>query len=127
RTIAYLAADWDGSGPWLYSLDVDRRVPHRLEAGLDRYASLAASADGRRLVATRARPQGSLWRLSLDATPVDAAGAVPIPLTTGRGFAPRFGVGGLLYVSSKGTGDGIWKLVDGAASELWSAPDARIV
>ena len=126
-TIAYLAADWDGSGPWLYSLDVDRRVPHRLEAGLDRYVSLAASADGRRLVATRARPQGSLWRLPLDATPVDAAGAVPIPLTTGRGFAPRFGAGGLLYVSSKGTGDGIWKLADGAASELWSAPDARIV
>jgi Tol biopolymer transport system component len=127
RTIAYLAADWDGSGPWLYSLDAHRRMSHRLEAGLDRYTSLAASADGRRLAATRARPHGSLWRLPLAETPVDAAAAVPIPLTTGRGFAPRFGAGGLLYVSSKGTGDGIWKLADGAASELWSAPEARIV
>jgi Tol biopolymer transport system component len=127
RTIAYLAADWDGSGPWLYSLDLHSRHPHRLEAGLDRYTSLAASADGRRLVATRARPQGSLWRVPLAETPVDASGAVPIPLTTGRGFAPRFGAGGLIYVSSKGTGDGIWKLAGGTASELWSAPEARIV
>jgi len=37
------------------------------------------------------------------------------------------GPGYLLYVSSKGTSDGIWKLTDGAASELWSAADARII
>ncbi len=46
----YLASDPDGSGPWLYSMDVERRIPHRLTSGLDRYTSLAASADGRRLV-----------------------------------------------------------------------------
>jgi len=43
RTLMYLASDRDGSGPWLYSLDVERRVPHRVGAGLDRYTSLAAS------------------------------------------------------------------------------------
>jgi dipeptidyl aminopeptidase/acylaminoacyl peptidase len=32
-----------------------------------------------------------------------------------------------LYVSSKGASDGIWKLADGASTELWSAPDARVV
>ena len=46
----YLASDPDGSGPWLYSMDVEHRIPHRLTSGLDRYTSLAASADGRRLV-----------------------------------------------------------------------------
>ncbi len=51
RTLMYLASDPDGSGPWLYSMDVERRIPHRLTSGLDRYTSLAASADGRRLVA----------------------------------------------------------------------------
>ena len=54
RTLVYLANDPDGSGPWLYSVDVERRIPHRLASGLDRYTSLAASANGRRLVATAA-------------------------------------------------------------------------
>src|SRR4029077_12531080 len=52
RTLMYLASDPDGSGPWLCSMDTERRVPHRLTSGLDRYTSLAASADGRRLVVT---------------------------------------------------------------------------
>ena len=65
RTLMYLASDPDGSGPWLYSMDVERRIPHRLTSGLDRYTSLAASADGRRLVATRASPKRTLWRLRI--------------------------------------------------------------
>lgn len=127
RTLMYLATEPDGSGPWLHTLDVERRVPHRVGAGLDRYTSLAASADGRRLVATRGSPKGTLWRLLIADTPVDASGATPISLTTGPGFSPRLGPGYLLYVSSKGTSDGIWKLADGAATELWSAQDARII
>ncbi len=62
RTLMYLATDPDGSGPWLYSMDVERRIPHRLTSGLDRYTSLAASADGRRLVATLASPKRTIWR-----------------------------------------------------------------
>ena len=127
RTLLYLASDRDGSGPWLHSLDVERLVPHRLGAGFDRYTSLAASADGRRVVATLANPTGTLWRLHIADTPVDASAATPISLTTGRGFSPRLGPGYLLYVSSKGTSDAIWKLADGAATELWSATDARII
>jgi Tol biopolymer transport system component len=127
RTLMYLATDKDGSGPWLHSLDVEHRIPHRVGGGLDRYTSLAASADGRRIVATLANPTGTLWRLPIGDTPVDASAATPISLTTGRGFAPRLGPGYLLYVSSKGASDGIWKLADGAATELWSAPEARII
>src|SRR6476646_7943498 len=56
RTLIYLATDRDGSGPWLYGLDVDHRVPHRLSRDPNRYTSLAASADGRRLVATLTNP-----------------------------------------------------------------------
>jgi Tol biopolymer transport system component len=127
RTLMYLASDGDGAGPWLHTMDVERRVPHRVGGGLDRYTSLAASADGRRLVATRANPKGTLWRMLVADTAVDASAATPISLTTGRGFSPRLGPGYLLYVSSKGTSDGIWKLADGAATELWSAPETRIV
>ena len=99
----------------------------RLDTGLDRYSSLAASADGRRLVATLARPRGTLWRVAVGGAPVDASVASHVSLTTGTGVAPRLGPGYLLYVSSKGTSDGIWKLTEGAATELWSAPEARIV
>ena len=125
RTLLYLASDRDGAGPWLHSLDVTRGVPHRVSVGLERYSSLAASADGRRLVATLANPKGTLWRLPLDDAPAGAPAAISLP--TGRGFSPRLGPGYLVYVSSKGTGDGIWKLVNDAATELWSAPDARII
>ncbi|HMI54332.1 MAG TPA: hypothetical protein VK525_22685, partial [Candidatus Saccharimonadales bacterium] len=52
RTLLYLARDSDGAGPWLYGMDIERRIPHRLSSGLDRYSSLAVSADGRRLLFT---------------------------------------------------------------------------
>ncbi len=72
RTLIYLASDADGSGPWLYSMDVERRIPHRLTSGPDRYTSLAASADGRRLVATLASRKRTLWRLPIDDSPAAA-------------------------------------------------------
>jgi Tol biopolymer transport system component len=125
RTLMYLASDPDGSGPWLYSMDVERRIPHRLTSGLDRYTSLAASADGRRLVVTLATPQRTLWRLRIADSP--AAAAAPISLTTGTGFSPRLGPDYLLYVSENGTGESIWKFANGTSSELWSGQEARVV
>ena len=70
RTLAYLASDPDGSGPWLHSLDIRRRVPHRVSFGLESYTSLAASADGQRLVATLTNRKGALWRFPIDGHPV---------------------------------------------------------
>jgi serine/threonine protein kinase len=116
RTMMYLATDDSGSGPWLYSLDVSRREANRVSSGVDRYTSLAASADGRRLVLTLASPKGSFWRVQLGDKPFDAAGAASIPLTTAGGFSPRLGPGYLLYASSKGT-----------TTEIWSAPEARVI
>ncbi len=68
-TLMYLARDNDGAGPWIHSMDVERRIPHRLTSGLDRYSSLAASADGRRLVVTRENPKRTLWRLPIADSP----------------------------------------------------------
>jgi Tol biopolymer transport system component len=127
RTLLYLASDPDGSGPWIFGLDLERRVSSRVSIGPDRYTSLAASADGRRLVATLASPKGALWRVPVSGGRADMSAAHRIPLTTGNGSSPRFGSGHLLYVSSKATGDGIWKLQGETASEVWSAPEARIV
>ncbi|HET6413789.1 MAG TPA: protein kinase, partial [Anaeromyxobacter sp.] len=127
RTLLYLASDPDGSGPSIYSLDVEEGVPHRVTSGLDRYTSLAASADGRRVVATMASPKTTLWRVPLAGTQAPISAARRIPLTTGTATSPRLGPGYLLYVSSRGASDSIWKLQGGAATELWSAAEARII
>lgn len=127
RTLVYLATDPDGFGPWIYSLDVDRRVPRRVSFGIDSFTSLAASADGRRLVATMASPKSTLWRVPLVGAQAEMKAARRISLTTGSGSSPRLGPGYLLYVSSKGASDSLWKLEGDKATELWSAPDARFV
>ena len=127
RTLLYLAADPDGGGPWLHGLDVERRVPHRLSSGVERYTSLAASADGRQLVATLASSRETLWRLPLPIAASQGVTPVRVALTTGRAFSPRLGPGFLVYGSSKSDGDTIWKLADGTGTELWSEPGARIV
>jgi Tol biopolymer transport system component len=126
RTLMYLASDPDGLGPWLYSMDVERRIPHRLASGLDRYTSLAASADGRRLVVTLASPKRTLWRLRIDDSPKEVSAPAQISLTTSTGFSPRLGPDYLLYVSATGTGESIWKLASGTATELWSGQGARV-
>ena len=128
RTLLYLASDPDGSGPWLYSLNVERRIPHRLTPGLDRYTSLAASADGRRLVATLATPKKTLWRLRIadSLAPTDVAAPARISLTTSTGSSPRLGPKYLLYVSATGTSESIWKLSGETTTELWSGRGAQV-
>jgi Tol biopolymer transport system component len=127
RTLVYLASDPDGSGPWLYSMDVERRIAHRLTFGPDRYTSLAASADGHRLVATLASSRTTLWKLWIS----DSADALSEPsrisLTTSAGFSPRLGPNYLLYESATGTSESIWKLANGAGTELWSGLRAQVV
>ena len=126
RTLMYLASDPDGSGPRLYSVDVERRIPHRLTSGLDRYTSLAASVDGRRVVATLARPKRTLWRLRIDDSSAPLSAPARISLTTSTGFSPRLGPNYLLYVSATGTSESIWKVANGTSTELWSGTGARI-
>jgi Tol biopolymer transport system component len=127
RTLLYLANDPDGSGPWLYSIDLERRIPHRISSGLDRYTSLAASADGHRLVATLATPKRTLWRLPIPGSSAETPQVTRVSIPTNTGFSPRLGPDYLLYVSTTGTSDSIRKLVNGADTELWNAQGAQIV
>ena len=127
RTLLYLASDKDGSGPWLYSIDIERRIPHRLSSGIDSYVSLAASADGRRLVATLASPKRTLWRLSLSDSSANSSALEPIALNTGTGFSPRLGPDFLLYVSSTGSTERILKMRNGSVTELWRGDQAHVI
>jgi len=65
RTLLYVAPAEDQSGPWLWALDLASKVIRRVSSGLDQYTSVAASRDGRRIVATIANPTASLWTVPI--------------------------------------------------------------
>ena len=127
RTLLYLATDTDGGGPWLYALDVDRRQTRRISYGIERYASIASSADGRRVVVTVASPRRTLWRVPIGnkLQAESAASRINLPITGVR--SPRLGPGVILYISSKPDAESIWKVADGPPTELWSTAGGRIL
>jgi Tol biopolymer transport system component len=127
HTLLYLASAPDGSGPWIYGMDIQRRVPHRLTTGVEQYTSLSASADGRHVIATASAPERTLWRVGISSTTENEAPPTRITLATGTGFGARVGPDYLLYVAAAGTGESIWKIAGSAATQLWSAGDARII
>ncbi len=127
RTLMYLAGDIDGSGPWLYSMDVERRIPHRLTFGSDGYTSLAATADGKRLVVTRANPRRTLWRLRISESGGESPAPARISLTPATAFSPRLGPDYLICVSSAGGSASIWKQANGTDRELWTGHGAQII
>jgi serine/threonine protein kinase len=122
RRLLYTATAEDGSGPWLYSVDVDRRISHRVSFGLEQYLSIAASGDGRHLVATVANPSASLWTVPLSGHVATESEVTKFSVPTPRALAPRFGADYVLYLSSKGAGNGLWKSKDGAVTELSAGP-----
>jgi serine/threonine protein kinase/Tol biopolymer transport system component len=124
RTLLYVARAKDRSGPWLWALDVASKVTRRVSSGPDQYTSVAASRDGRRIVATIANPTASLWTVPILARLAEDRDVQRYPVTTVRALAPRFGGTSLFYLSARGgTGDGLWRFHDGEASEVWKGAD----
>lgn len=127
RTLAYLVTEEDGSGPWLYVVDVERRKPRRVSHGAESYTSLSATGDGRRLVASARTQRTSLWRLPLSDRVMGAADASAIELPTIAGASPRFGRDSLLYLSPDDVTRGLWRLEGGEATQLWDGRRGRVV
>jgi Tol biopolymer transport system component len=126
RTLLYTAPRPDRSGSGLYAMDVDRRIPHAVSFGLEEYLSVAASADGRRLVATVANPTSHLWSAPITDHVVDEGGVSRFSLPAVRAAAPRFGPDQLVFLSSKGGADGLWRFQDGMATELWRGSEGMV-
>ena len=120
RTLLYVARAEDWTGPWLWALDVERAVTRRVTAGLEQFASVSVSRDGRRVVATVARPTSSLWRAPLLDRLVEEREVEPYPVPTERALAPRFGGTALFYLSlsAAGTGDGLWRVQNNQTFEV---------
>ena len=128
HTILYVARDENWGGPWLWALDIERRVTRRVSSGVQQYMSVAASADGRRVVTTVANPSAGLWRVPLrdDIALEREVQPYSLPVTIGQALAPRFGGRSLFYLSSRGTADGLWQAEGNTASGLWMNTDGAI-
>src|SRR5579872_1059077 len=122
-TVLYVARDEDGSGPWLWALNPQDKSTRRVSFGLEQYTSVAASADGRRLVATVANPSANLWSVPILDHPAGESEITPFKMPTVRALAPRFAGSSLFYLSSHGTGDGLWRYDQGRAIEIWKGAD----
>jgi Tol biopolymer transport system component/tRNA A-37 threonylcarbamoyl transferase component Bud32 len=128
RTLMYLAADDEGYGPWIHAMDVERRIPHRIFAGVEPHTSLAASADGRRLVATVSRSTAHLWRVPIADGVMDESDATRLSLPTASGLSPRMKPGYVIYRGQKAGRDGLWKVAEGGtATELWNGVNGRVI
>jgi hypothetical protein len=69
----------------------------------------------------------TLWRVPISNSPGDMAAASRIPLTTSTGLTPRLSRDYLLYASTTGAGESIWKVADQTATELWRGAGASLI
>ena len=94
RTLVYTATSDDGTGPWLYSMDLRDRIPTRLSPGVEHFLSIAASAEipgqPRRLVATVSNPSVQLWSVPL-ADGISGEESAPASSRCPRHDPPRHG------------------------------------
>ena len=131
RTLIYSATAEDGSGFWLYAMDVEQRIPHRVTFGVDQYMSVSAAIgpDGRatRLVASVANPIEELWTLPISGRMVEESDVRRFPLPVTRAVAPRFGPQYVVFLSSKGGAQSLWKTQGDDTVELWRSSEGGVM
>jgi Tol biopolymer transport system component len=128
HTLIYSATADDGSGQWLYAMDVRHRIPHRVSSGIaEQYLSVAATTDARRLVVTVAMPLASLWSVPVSSEMQHESSVRSFAAPNARALSPRFGPDYVLMLSSKGGADGLWKMSGDLAQELWRGSNGGLV
>lgn len=131
RTLLYTATDDDGTGPWLYLMDLGDRTPVKLSSGVEHVISVAASADvpgqPRRLVVTVSNPKVTLWSVPIGDTVAGEPSAVQLSLPTARSGGPRYAPdSSVLYLASRSGADALWRLTRAGATELWRPRDGAL-
>jgi Tol biopolymer transport system component len=99
--------------------DIGQKTSRRVGFGLDRYTSISASADGRRLAAAIANPIANLWTVPISDSIAEEGDVKPYSVPNARSLSPRLAGNKLFYLSSQGGGDGLWRLENGQAEEIW--------
>ncbi len=126
RTLVYLASDANGEGPFVWTLDLQTRETHRASTGLERYASISATVNGRRLAATVVDSKAGLWTVPILDHVASEEHVKPYSLPTARAIAPRYGGATLFYLSSRGGNDGLWSYRDNQVAEVWKGSDGAL-
>jgi len=119
RTVLYIGRAEDQSGPWLWSLDVPTKTVRRVGLGVNPYTSVSASRDGRRVVATVADPTVRLWTVPILDRLAEDRDVTRAPVTAERALAPRVAGDSTYYLSSRGTGDGLYRFLGRDVSQIW--------
>jgi serine/threonine protein kinase/Tol biopolymer transport system component len=130
RTLIYSAPAENGSGQSLYTLDVERRIPHLVSSGIsEQYLSVSASSTNpRHVICTVAHPIVNLWTVPVSDRKQTESEVSRSPVMNARALAPRIASGYSLFLSSRGGGDAIWKREDaGATRELWKGIDGSVI
>jgi serine/threonine protein kinase/Tol biopolymer transport system component len=130
RTLIYSATAGDGSGRWLYAIDVEHRIPHRVSSGIaEQYLSVAVDqVQPHRLVATVANPTAGLWTVPITNDIQSESAVTPIQTANTRALSPRYAGGYLAFLSSKGGADGLWTVdSSGTTVELWKGDNGGVV
>jgi Tol biopolymer transport system component/tRNA A-37 threonylcarbamoyl transferase component Bud32 len=132
RTLLYTATADDGTGPWLYAMDLEDRMAQRVSPGVEHYLSIDATApmpgQPRRLVATVSNPVVQLWSVPIGDQIADETVATRVTLPTARAAAPRFGPDStLFYLASRSGADGVWRLAGDVGSEIWKPGEGGVV
>ena len=125
--LLYISTDPNAARTVLYAMDMRRRVTRPINLGVREYLSIAASADRRRLVVTEANPSGNLWTIQLSEGVSGEDSVARFELPSASALAPRFGRGYVLYLSSTGGANGLWKFEQGVATELWKGERGGVV
>jgi Tol biopolymer transport system component len=127
RTVLYTGRAADGAGPWLWTVDVNTKISHRISAGLEQYTAVSASADGLTLAASRSIPRASLWSVPIlprEALPADAQPSGPAGV---RAWLPRVRGNAVYYLSAFGTADGLWRFQSGQTTEIWRGSQGALL
>jgi Tol biopolymer transport system component len=128
RTVLYVAHDQDSSGPWLWALDVEHKLTRRISFGVEKYSSVAATPDGRHLVATVSNPGAGLWTVPiLNDRLAEEPDVKPFPLPTADSSAPQVRSDSLFYLSALGAGEGVWRFDAGQSTEIWKGSDGAVL
>ena len=128
RTVLYVSHDRDGSGPWLWALDVEHELTRRISFGVEKYSSVAATPDGRHLVATVSNPTAGLWTVPiLTERLAEEPDVKALPLPTADSSAPQIRADSLFYLSAAGAGEGVWRFDAGQSTEIWKGSDGAVL
>jgi Tol biopolymer transport system component len=119
-TVLYTGRAADGTGPWLWAVDVRSKSSHRISAGLEQYTSISTSADGRTLAASRSIPRAGLWSVPILEHQAGPADVQPEGPSGVRALAPQARGTALYYLSALDGADGLWRLQKGQATEVWA-------